>query len=99
MNGKHTPGPWPMTTVPTSCGVCHKIGRFPGSGVHEYGSACVYVDRASKAAEAELKANARLIAAAPEMLEMLRDRLVDDCHCVHCTKTRALILRVEGGAE
>ncbi len=55
---KRTVGKWKMETVPTSCGVCHKIGPFPGreKGNH----ACVYVDY-HKAAD-ELQANAAFIA-------------------------------------
>ena len=40
---KWTPGPWSLETVPTSCGVCHKIGPFPSKGIfHTHGYACVY---------------------------------------------------------
>lgn len=68
----HTPGPWTLETVPTSCGICHKIGPFPwrdGKQNH----ACVYVDYpGSGPIEAELMANARLIAAAPDLLAALK---------------------------
>lgn len=67
----HTPGPWTLETVQTSVGWCHKVGPFPwrdGKQNH----ACVYDDYASgHFGTPELIANARLIAAAPELLEAL----------------------------
>lgn len=70
----HTPGPWSIETVPTSCGICHKVGPFPGKrpdGKPRH--ACLYADYPSKSnpADDELAANARLIAAAPDLLESL----------------------------
>ena len=73
MNTKHTPGPWTLETVDTQIGICHKVGPFPGSHGRKTGYACIYHDGAinqpSIAASGELYANARLIAAAPELLE------------------------------
>ena len=41
----HTPGPWTVETVPTACGICHKIGPFPTARPRDTESyACVYVD-------------------------------------------------------
>jgi hypothetical protein len=93
--GKHTPGPWTMTTVNTSSGICHKVGPFPwkhGKQNH----ACIYADYPSHTGvgplEDELSANARLIASAPELLAALqgllrraKDELADpeDVHEVH----------------
>lgn len=71
---KHTPGPWGLETVPTSCGICHKVGPFPPNREGEKNRhACLYSDYPSpdNAADRELLANARLIAAAPELLEAL----------------------------
>lgn len=68
---KHTPGPWTLETVTTQCGICHKVGPFPwkhGKQNH----ACIYADYPSDGPiEYELLANARLIAAAPDLLEAL----------------------------
>ncbi len=74
---KHTPGPWTVETVKTSIGVCHKVGPFPGSCGKPVGSACVYEDgmalwRVIDELDTELLANARLMAAAPDMLAALK---------------------------
>ena len=71
---KYTPGPWKLKTVPTSSGICHMIGPFPGkqTGPKER-HACLYADYPSKGnpADDELEANARLIASAPQLLHAL----------------------------
>ncbi len=105
---KHTPGPWTLETVTTSCGVCHKIGPFPwvdydDKKVQNY--ACVYVDYGKNGDE--LLANARLIAAAPDLLDALKDIQVDFCeekctpledgdHWEECSTMTALIAKAEG---
>ena len=89
MSGKHTPGPWELSGV-TPGRVMSYAGRLNPK---------LIADCESPYQPEENEANARLIVEAPEMLKMLRSRLVADCHCVHCTKTLALIRRVEGGAE
>ena len=67
----HTPGPWYVKTVPTSIGHCHKIQPV---------NACLYVDyrgiRAADPKTAIAEANARLIAAAPDLLESLEDSVL-----------------------
>lgn len=74
---KHTPGPWDMHTAPTQIGSCHKIGPFP-SGRSVGGShACIYADGIRIGVDdqipmaVELRANARLISAAPDLLTAL----------------------------
>ena len=78
---KHTPGPWALETVPTSVGICHKIGPFPPRRPDDITprSACLYADYPSShnPADDELMANARLICAAPDLLEALSEIIND----------------------
>jgi hypothetical protein len=70
----HTPGPWSLETVPTVCGICHKVGPMPAMREGgKPGSACLYVDYPTPGhpVAIELQANARLIAAAPDLLDAL----------------------------
>ena len=60
---KHTPGPWEATGSNGYLNQCG-IGRRSAHGIDPIGAAY--------GAGAELEANARLIAAAPEMYEALR---------------------------
>jgi hypothetical protein len=69
---KHTPAPWTMQTVPTSCGVCFKVGPFPWKN-GKLNHACIYADYPCPLS-IEYKtavANATLIAAAPDLLAAL----------------------------
>lgn len=88
---QHTAGPWTLETVKTQVGICHKIGPFPPDSGGRENYACVYVDAAipgvseNDPREAELRANAVLMAAAPDLLESvtaivgaLDDAKVDD---------------------
>ena len=77
----HTPGPWSLTTVPTSAGSCHQIGPFPTrrpDGAPTF--ACVYADGIRIGIDdglpraIELAANAHLIAASPTMYDYLVER-------------------------
>ena len=110
MSTKHTPGPWTLETVPTSCGVCHKVGPFPGK--HEEDKprhACLYSDYpalGSNPRDQELFANARLIASAPELLALLQevfsigDRLVDDVYGHEFVQNaKAAITKATGAAQ
>ncbi|MBH3372915.1 MULTISPECIES: hypothetical protein [Pseudomonas] len=71
----HTPGPWLLETIQTSVGICHRIGPFPPRRPDDetVRHACLYADypSACNPADKELEANARLIAAAPDLLEAL----------------------------
>jgi hypothetical protein len=69
---KHTPGPWIVRTFKTMVGICHKVGpeeivKNPQGGI------CLYDDHTTLNPQAheEIAANARLIAAAPELLEAI----------------------------
>lgn len=74
MNTKHTPGPW--TAGDTYVTALNKYGtnRFACSLEGGYAVDSVGYDRKYKerTSDEELKANARLIAAAPELLAALR---------------------------
>lgn len=94
MTTTHTPGPWTLETVRTVSGFCHKVGPFPAR--REGGDprhACLYSDYPSESnpADQELLANARLIAAAPELLEALEEAVdlawIVDSHQVHFDPT------------
>jgi len=102
-----TPGPWIMETVATQIGICHKIGPFPGKRpVDKPRHACLYADYPSASApgDAELLANARLVAAAPDLLEAARaalDDLISDGHAHYrvAETLRAAIEKATGGSN
>ena len=72
MTTKHTPGPWLLRTAPTSAGLCHIVSAADWRGAFIYGDGLRKgVDDALPKAQ-ELAANARLIAAAPSLLEALQ---------------------------
>ena len=60
---KHTPGPWFGRPHHNPVGIC---------GCDEVGLQIAFITSASEERRDEFKANARLIAAAPELLEALR---------------------------
>ena len=91
MNNKYTPGPW-------------RIGTPPPNGEQTVGTLNgLMVAVATIGAEMEeTKANARLIAAAPELLEALQS-VLDNCLdseglCAAHAKARAAIAKATGGA-
>lgn len=101
---RYTPGPWTLETVPTSCGVCHKVGPFPGKREGDKPRhACLYANYPStwNPADNELFANARLIAAAPDLLEALQavvaisDRKHEAWDMAHAAIAKALGLEGE----
>lgn len=70
MTTQHTPGPWAVTTV----GSCH--GIHPAASDNERDDICRvaphnYHPNGWQAAKGEAEANARLIAAAPDLLAAL----------------------------
>ena len=67
-----TPGPWLLRTTPTSAGLCHIVSAADWRGAFIYGDGIRKgVDDALQKAQ-ELAANARLIAAAPDLLDALQ---------------------------
>lgn len=110
MSAKHTPGPWMLVTVKTQVGLCHKIGAFPTGRDHRpYTYGCVYEDGMhlwriadDGTHDSEIKSNARLMAAAPELLaalkRALRDSGCDGDLCMHAwhDDARIAIAKAEG---
>jgi hypothetical protein len=94
---KHTPGPWFENVMPTSAGSAITINSA------DHRIAIIYVDGIRKGIDDELprsiqnRANARLIAAAPELLEALKN-YVNGCSVgVNATEVaRAAIAKAEG---
>lgn len=91
MSTQYTPGPW-------------RIGTPPPNGEQTIGTLNgLMVAVATTGAEMEeTKANARLIAAAPELLEALQS-VLDNCLdseglCAAHAKARAAIAKATGGA-
>jgi hypothetical protein len=82
---KHTPGPWRFE--PHSVGSNYMLiycSNTPGEGDNVRGYCGA--------------ANARLIAAAPDMLDALLAMLHDDDHDLACAKARAAIAKATEGA-
>ena len=96
MTSKHTPGPW--------------ILKFGKGILHDYiirgpnGWPVACFEHYKQATKKETKANARLIAAAPELLEAL-ERLMVECDLVSdnaleaYTKARAAIAKATGETQ
>lgn len=97
---KHTPGPWVETVVPTSAGSAIIIHSA------DHRIAIIYVDGIRKGIDDELprsienRANARLIAAAPELLEELEDLVAmidpDGPLASHVKSAKAVIAKATG---
>lgn len=95
MNAKHTPGPW-------------RVGKLVPAMIFDshYGDTVATVATFA-APESVIAANARLVAAAPELLEalkVLRERhQIDDPHhahlCEFCKQADAAIAKAEGDAQ
>jgi hypothetical protein len=109
MKTSHTPGNWKYTIHPIKR---HETGTTPGSGsIHApsnkliFGrdprNTIVYLPGFYKDEElAEIEANARLIASAPELLEALQEitNLLEDedLFPIHTEKARELISKATG---
>jgi len=99
---KHTLGPWTLETVRTSVGVCFKVGPFPWKQ-GKLNHACIYADYPSSAEHAECLANARLIAAAPDLLEALQELVAEAVEVweyaedyAHIERARAALSKATG---
>ena len=98
MTTKHTPGPWLLRTAPTSAGLCHIVSAADWRGAFIYGDGLRKgVDDSLPKAQ-ELAANARLIAAAPDLLEALQEmvRTFAKNHALAVDVARAAIARATG---
>lgn len=73
---KHTPGPWTVQRIDIDCGIIQWAIELPDMRVIAHTGADVSV--------AQDKANARLIAAAPEMLQALKE-IVFEFECQYDT--------------
>lgn len=67
---KFTPGPWEMKEVPTQCGRAFRIGRGAMLEPGPKGCCIIYDDYGAGANEH--KANAHLIASAPDMASFVK---------------------------
>ncbi len=92
MENKHTPAPWILRTKENSIGFCYTIGAFPTYDPGKTTPACVYVDRdVSLEVSAELYANARLIASAPELLAALKPFAEEALNWTDCVDEEHLV--------
>lgn len=89
MGQKHTPGPWRIGDAGQTVYGAKAEGEFPK----------VVADTSKSMTVGERRANARLIAAAPELLEALRD-LQAQCQkwapTIDQSRARAAIAKAEG---
>lgn len=80
----HSPGPWAWGRVGTAIRLYDKTGRF-----------VLMTNRGSSIGVSN--DDGRLIAAAPELLALVRKYLADSVDdCAFCQEARALIARIEG---
>jgi hypothetical protein len=103
MNEKHTPGPW-RADVDTNAqddmrhGVVADCNDLWVAALYRSGTSPI--NEHSSEAEAEVAANARLIAAAPELLAALRVMLAHQMNDItaECDQARAAIAKATGSA-
>jgi hypothetical protein len=100
MSAEHTPGPWSISRAHPSAIVGGKIYQFTnGSGQRQVAMACVMDED-----NGSMEANARLIAAAPDLLDAARaalDDLISDGHEHYrvAEVLRAAIAKATGGSH
>lgn len=98
----HTPGPWAIRTESMAGDILNNHAAIDAPTHYCFAQVVWKMEYQSSSPERE--ANARLIAAAPEMLEALKAMLpennVADEHCrpdfTTCEKARAAIAKAEG---
>lgn len=73
---KHTPGRWQLTTVPFELRNTDSAAAIYGP-LSKEGGACFIADISRSPGDEEATANAKLIAAAPELLEALKEAVGD----------------------
>ena len=75
-----TPGPWMLRTTPTSAGLCHIVVAAGWKGAFIYGDGLRKGIDDSLPKAQRLAATARLITAAPDLLEALQElcEIVED---------------------
>lgn len=102
MGIKHTPGPWEVTQIDCLGNEIVEYGNVRPVNRHMFGH-----ETSLPIADfylwdmPEQRANARLIAAAPELLEALEELLaatqhLDQCHQATADKARAAIAKAKG---
>jgi hypothetical protein len=72
----YTKGPWQLTTVPFEIRNTDSAAAIYGP-MSKDGGACLIADISRSAGDEEAEANAKLIAAAPELLEALKELVRD----------------------
>lgn len=103
---KHTPGPWKVINRWPMVSVIDTQGDAPNGGDHPVGDMHLGLYRGLPRMEETVLANAKLIAAAPDLLEAL-EALTHEYHAVRegqgwhyelesITKARAALAKAEG---
>ena len=100
---KHTPGPWKAAADKDDGGFVIMMGsRLENEGAFQAIHELIYVDNLFKGEKGykEARANARLIAAAPDLLASLRELLAGAPYGSEAAvyqRARAAVLKAEGG--
>lgn len=92
---KHTPGPWEVTD-----NTADGYGQLVVGSMHGAVAICYTAEPGDPGMPSECEANARLIAAAPELLECLLDVLDadGDLYAMDFNRYRAAIVKATGAA-
>lgn len=93
---KHTPGPWRVNDNPMAMSEYCILAESRGTGFGASVATANQREGYNSLSPEEAKANASLIAAAPELLEALMELLAEAEGCEE--KARAAITKAQGGA-